>query len=202
MIDTVPVKVSLPLRSKVPAPLLVSPCVPATTALIVAVSLLTVIVGDPVETASVRISAALPLLSRTQLLLGTASPNFSWPIVRALSRWTVSSAVMSSVLKSAMASVPLAMAPMPPQLALTDQSPPLVVSIHVPLMASAGRATPKAHKRASQILVQAGRTRRRPETPRRDSETMRPAHTILQVERIRDGTSIRGLVRLHGGEKS
>ena len=114
---------------------------PASTRLIVAVSLLTVIVGLPDETASVRILAGRLLLSRIQLLLATVSPNFSWPTVRAVSRWTVSSAVMSSVLKSAMPSVPSAMLLfMPPdQLLATDQSPPLVVSIQVPLCAQCGR---------------------------------------------------------------
>src|SRR5271166_3885012 len=104
--------------------------------------------------AMVSVLAALPLLSRIQLLLAVVSPNLSSPIVRAESRWTVSSAVMSSVLKSAMPLFPLAIVP-DAQSEATDHNPPLVVSIHVPLMASAGRAAPKAHKRASQILVQA-----------------------------------------------
>jgi hypothetical protein len=71
--------------------------------------------------------------------------------------------VILSELKSAMASVPLAMAPLD-QLLLADQSPPLVVSIHVPLVADAERTAARPHKSASQILIHGGRTRRRPDT--------------------------------------
>jgi hypothetical protein len=65
------------------------------------------------------------------------------------SRWTVSSDVMSRVLKSAMPSVPLATVP-PDQLLVADQRPPLVVSVHVPLVARA-RVLPIAS--AIQMIV-------------------------------------------------
>ena len=39
--------------------------------------LVTAIVGEPAVTASVRTLAALPLLSKIQLLLAAESPNFS-----------------------------------------------------------------------------------------------------------------------------
>ena len=157
---TLPKKVLLPLSSNTPVPLFVKPCVPASTRFIVAVSLLTVIVGLPEETASVRMLPARPSLSRIQLLLGVVSPNFSWPIVRGPSRWIVSSDVMLSVLKSAMPSVPLAIVKVD-QLSILFQSPPLVLSFQVPLVARAGAAlATRASGSTSEMILL--RTIRRP----------------------------------------
>src|SRR4051812_40568055 len=92
--------------------------------------------GVPDDTASVSIFAGVPLLSTIQLLLAAVSPNIKPPMLRAVSRWTVLSAVISSVLKSAVASVPLAMLP-PDQFAELDHEPPEVVSIQTLTVAEA-----------------------------------------------------------------
>src|SRR5260221_104508 len=73
---------------------------------------------------------ATPLLSSVQLL-----PKSSVPIVRAESRWTV----LLRVLKSAVPSIPSATAP-PNQLAVLDQRPPLVPSVHVPFVPAKERS--------------------------------------------------------------
>src|SRR6266566_6745514 len=102
--------------------------------------------GVPDETASVSTFDMLPLLSRIQLFDGFLSPKISEPTVRKLLKWTVLSAVISKVLKSAIASAPLATMP-PDQLAVLDQRPPEVVLIQVPLVAEA-RGKP-SEKRAA-----------------------------------------------------
>ena len=61
-------------------------------------------VGVPVEVPKLSMLAVVPLLSSVQLFDGDMSPNTRLPIVRAVSRWTVLSAVMLSVLKFAVAS--------------------------------------------------------------------------------------------------
>ena len=98
-------------RIKVPLPALVRPAVPATTALMVAVRpaarLLTVICGA--APARVRVLAATPLLSNTQLaaLAVLVSPMISVCSVREESRCTtVGSLVRLTDLKSTAASGP------------------------------------------------------------------------------------------------
>jgi hypothetical protein len=76
--------------------------------------------------------------------------------VRAKSRWTAWSAAISSVLKSAMPSVPLATMP-PCQLPATDHSPPLVVLVQVPFAAN---ATPSRRPAATATATRKSRGRK------------------------------------------
>ncbi len=108
------------------------PSLPARMELIVAVWLVTVIVGAvPVVVSSVSV---LPV--RNQLLVGEElSPNFRFPIVRAALRVTVWSAKIFKVLKSAVKSVPSATM-LPDQLPTVLQVP-LENRVHVPLALAA-----------------------------------------------------------------
>ena len=111
------------------------PCVPAMAPEMVAASLTTVMVGVPVEVLSVRMLVVLELLLRIQLAEGVTSLNLRPPTVRGVSSLTVVVVVMLRVLKSARASVPLAIL-LDCQLAAVDQSPP-VGFVQVPLVANA-----------------------------------------------------------------
>ena len=103
----------MPPKISVPVPTSVKPAAPASGALTVAV-LVTAMVGEPDETASV--SALPPLAFKIQLCEPVPPLKRSVPALRAESSVTVRSAEMLMVLKSAVASVPLAMVP-PSQLA-------------------------------------------------------------------------------------
>ena len=120
---TVPVIVLSPLRVNCPAPVLLNPCVPATTALMMLVALLTAIPGVPLPTASVN-GPPVPVLS-VQLCFATPfkSSNTSVPMLRPPSSVTVALAFRLRVLKSATASTPPAMNP-PLQLIPVVQDPP------------------------------------------------------------------------------
>ncbi len=126
----VPVTVLDPLSVSWPAPVLLNPCVPATTALIMLVALLTAMVGVPLLMARVS-GPPVPVL-RVQLRFtpGFKSSNTMVPMVRAPSRVTVRFALKLSVLKSAAASAPPAMLP-PLQFPEAPQEPPLAF-IHTP----------------------------------------------------------------------
>src|ERR1044072_3505168 len=97
-------------------------------------SALTVMVGCPVETESVKPFEGLPLPSIVQLAAEEVfvSPKMKLPLVRGESSRTVLFAVRLSVLKSAVLLAPLATAPFS-QLALLLQSPPLASCDQVPL---------------------------------------------------------------------
>ena len=83
-------------RSSVPPPVLVKPCVPASTVVMVAVRFRTEMVGVPAPVPRVKMLAATPLFARVQSLVRFVwSSNSSEPIVRALSRFTVTFAAMS-----------------------------------------------------------------------------------------------------------
>ena len=126
---TLPVMVPPPLRTRSPVPVLLNPLVPAKGVEIVRDWLMTLSTGwlAPLS----RVSG--PALPRVQLWVGVvASCDSSVPIVKAESMVTRWSPVRSSVLKSAMAVAPEAMA-VPDQFAESLQLPgPLVV--HVPLV--------------------------------------------------------------------
>jgi hypothetical protein len=105
----------------------------------------TVKVGDPEETASVK--TLPPLAANVQFVLaGVAGfPNSKLPMLRDVSSVTVRFVVMLTVLKSAAASVPLPTMPFS-QLVVTLQT--LLASlVHVPLCAreTAGAASRQAH---------------------------------------------------------
>src|SRR5262245_57788978 len=106
--------------------------------------------GAPADTKSDNVLPAAPLLSRTQLLVGVVSPKISEPIPRGESKWTVLSPARLSVLKSAMASVPLAIT-LPVQFKALDHKPPLVRLVHVPLAgwANCGTASTATNARLS-----------------------------------------------------
>src|SRR5205085_3589148 len=105
--------------------------------------LVTVIIGDPAVTASVRMLP--PLALRNQFCAPATSPNSSEPILREESSVTVRSAVISSVLRSAMASAPSATVPAS-QLVGSLQTL-LALLVHVPLVART-RAAPANRARA------------------------------------------------------
>lgn len=123
-------------RTSVPSPALVKPLVPATCAWTDAVapapSALTVMAGAVPP--RVRVLAATPLLSRTQLagVVGSVSPKTRLLTVRAESRCAVLSAVRSSVLKSALLVLPSATTAFS-QFTGWLQRPPLTGWIHAPL---------------------------------------------------------------------
>ena len=75
-----------------PVPAFVKPCVPASGALMLAVLLLTVMVGEPAVTASV--STLPPLASSVQFCEPDVSPKSKLPRLRDVSSVTVRSAVM------------------------------------------------------------------------------------------------------------
>ena len=107
--------------------------------LIVALWLVTVIVGVPVLTLSDR-EPPLPV-ARVQWWLGVASPKIRCPMVREPSSVTVALDVRSSVLKSAVTSMPLALTPAN-QLPAVGQLPPAGLS-------QVGEATTRALSVAS-----------------------------------------------------
>ena len=84
---------------------------------------------------SVSTLAALPLLSRIQLLDAVVSPINSCPMVRGVSRLTVVSALMFSLEKSAMPDAPVGTNP-PAQLEARPHEP-LPRKLQVPLVARA-----------------------------------------------------------------
>src|SRR5690242_19969988 len=133
----VPTSPRLPVlfNMSVPAPALVNPPAPARTAPMVAVWLLTVIVGEPAETLNVNGSPE-PVF-KTQFVSGVASPKTRFPIVRAPSRVTVLRFVMFSVLKSAVLSAPLAITPLFQFTAVLQLPPalPLTRLVQVPFWA-------------------------------------------------------------------
>ena len=57
-----PVKLQVPLNCSVPEPFLVRPCVPASVALMTTVWLVTVMVGEPEETAKLNVVEVLETL--------------------------------------------------------------------------------------------------------------------------------------------
>lgn len=144
----VPEYVFTPASWSSPAPALVMPCVPASSRLIVAFlavpRVLTVIVGVPLPTPSVRMLVAEPLLERAQppAVAVVMSPKVRLPIVRAESSWTVLSAARSSVAKFAVKPEPSAMV-VPLQFAPSLQRPPVVALVQVPSAADArGKESP------------------------------------------------------------
>src|SRR5438034_4810940 len=97
-----------PERTSAPPPALISPLVLARLAVIVRFSVLnellfglTVITGWLAPLSSVRMFAALPLLSSVQRFDWVVSLKLNWPIVRAVSRLIVGLTVMLSLEKSA-----------------------------------------------------------------------------------------------------
>ena len=97
----VPVNVPAPLSVRYPAPVLLKPCAPATTALMMLVALLTAMAGVPLLTASVS-GPPVPVLSvQLCFVAGFKSSKTRVPTVRAPSRVTVGLTLRLSVLKSA-----------------------------------------------------------------------------------------------------
>src|SRR5258708_27099724 len=120
----------LPLSTRAPAAVLVKPLVPARGAITVAVFWFTAIEGDGAEAVS-RVSMFPPLAPSAQFWLPEVSPNLSVPMLREVFRVTARSAVMLSVLKSAVKPAPLAM--MPPLQLLVSLQLPLASVLQVPL---------------------------------------------------------------------
>ncbi len=133
-----PPKTLAPPRTSVPVPAFVSPALLKSGVVMFVVapvpSALTVMVGVPVVTASVRLlDGSLSAGTRFQLAADevVVSPKVMFPMVRAKSSWTTAFAVRLSVLKSAVEPAPLATVP-PSQFAVLLHAPPEGLT-HVPL---------------------------------------------------------------------
>ena len=117
-------------------------------------------VGDPVEVAKLRVQGPPVPLASAQLFEGVvASPKIRVPTVKLAPRLTVRAALMSSVLKSAMASMPVATTP-PLQFEVVLHGELDEALIHVPSVAREER-TAMEKTRASQTTVEAERDVRR-----------------------------------------
>ena len=125
----------------VPVPDFVKPCVPATTALIVAVRFTTSMIGVAVPDSVIVLVDGVPEATLQSLLAVVRSPNFNVPAVTLPSSVVALFAVMLSVEKSNTSSVAnVGNAGVELQLVSVCQEPPVVVFVQVKVAAGSKEA--------------------------------------------------------------